>query len=64
MDKLFLLQSGVTLVDTPGIGENDIMDRCTMEYVQSHSASAYIYVIKTDHAGGVQDDQVCVCVNV
>ncbi|PVD24961.1 hypothetical protein C0Q70_15457 [Pomacea canaliculata] len=34
------------------------MDRCTMEYVQSHSASAYIYVIKTDHAGGVQDDQL------
>ncbi|KAK7481780.1 hypothetical protein BaRGS_00026927 [Batillaria attramentaria] len=53
-----VLQSGVTLVDTPGIGENEAMDQCTMDYVRRNSAAAYIYVIKTDNAGGVHDDRL------
>ncbi|XP_076448091.1 uncharacterized protein LOC143284868 [Babylonia areolata] len=53
-----ILQSGVTLVDTPGIGENEAMTQCTMDYVKRHSAAAYIYVIKTDNAGGVHDDRL------
>ncbi|KAL8613030.1 hypothetical protein ACOMHN_008799 [Nucella lapillus] len=53
-----VLQCGVTLVDTPGIGENDAMTRCTMDYVKQHSAAAYLYVIKTDNAGGVHEDRL------
>lgn len=53
-----ILQSGVTLVDTPGIGENEAMTSCTLEYVKKNSAAAYIYVIKTDNAGGVHDDRI------
>lgn len=53
-----ILQNGVTLVDTPGIGENDEMDKCTLNYVKQNSAAAYVYVIKTDNAGGMQEDRL------
>ncbi|KAK7103016.1 hypothetical protein V1264_021151 [Littorina saxatilis] len=53
-----VLQSGVTLVDTPGIGENETMYNCTMNYVKGNNAAAYVYVIKTDNAGGVHDDRL------
>ncbi|XP_059172406.1 uncharacterized protein LOC131953293 isoform X2 [Physella acuta] len=53
-----ILKSGVTLVDTPGIGEDEHMDDITMSYVKSTHASAFIYIIKSDNAGGVQDDRL------
>ncbi|XP_055881229.1 uncharacterized protein LOC106051846 isoform X2 [Biomphalaria glabrata] len=53
-----ILKSGVTLVDTPGIGEDDNMDNVTMSFVKSTQASAFIYVIKSDTAGGVQEDRL------
>ena len=48
----------MTLVDTPGIGENEAMYNCAMNYVKRNSAAACIYIIKTDNAGGVHDDRV------
>lgn len=46
------------LVDTPGIGENELMDSVTMNFIKSTHTSAFIYVIKSDAAGGVQEDRV------
>lgn len=46
------------MVDTPGIGENEAMYKCAMDYVKRNSAAAYMYIIKTDNAGGVHDDRV------
>ena len=51
-------QSGVTLVDTPGIGEDEEMDAVTLTFVKSVQASGFVYVIKADNAGGVQEDRV------
>ncbi|BFZ08697.1 hypothetical protein BsWGS_11736 [Bradybaena similaris] len=53
-----ILKSGVTLVDTPGIGENEHMDNVTMNFVKSTHASAFIYIIKSDTAGGIQEDRL------
>eukprot|EP00058_Branchiostoma_floridae_P024616 XP_002610106.1 hypothetical protein BRAFLDRAFT_89859 [Branchiostoma floridae] len=50
------LKSGIFIVDSPGIGESDIMSAAVMEYLQQ--AFAFIYVIKSDNAGGVQDDRL------
>jgi len=43
----------MTIVDSPGIGENDAMDSAVMEYVKE--AAAFIYVIDITNAGGVLD---------
>ncbi|KAH9510098.1 hypothetical protein Btru_043464 [Bulinus truncatus] len=53
-----ILKCGVTLVDTPGIGEDELMDDVTMSFVKSTQASAFIYVIKSDTAGGIQEDRL------
>ncbi|KAI8483286.1 hypothetical protein Bbelb_390270 [Branchiostoma belcheri] len=50
------LKSGVFIVDSPGVGESDIMTAAVTEYL--HQAFAFIYVIKSDNAGGVQDDRL------
>ncbi|CAG5127186.1 unnamed protein product [Candidula unifasciata] len=53
-----ILKSGVILVDTPGIGENEVMDDVTMNFIKSTHVSAFIYVIKSDTAGGIQEDRL------
>ena len=49
-----LLQEGVVIIDSPGLGESDEMDSVLMRYLPN--AFAFIYVIDVSHAGGVQED--------
>ena len=51
-------QTGVVIVDSPGIGESDIMDNIVVQYLPN--AFAFIYVINSTMAGGVQKDRVSV----
>ncbi|XP_022801997.1 mitofusin-2-like [Stylophora pistillata] len=51
-----LLQDGVVIVDSPGVGESDIMDKIVMNYLPN--AFAFIYVINSNNAGGVQKDRL------
>ncbi|KAL9964127.1 hypothetical protein ACROYT_G027711 [Oculina patagonica] len=51
-----LLQQGIVLVDSPGIGESKIMDDMVQEYLPK--AFAFIYVINSANAGGIQEDRV------
>ena len=44
------------IVDGPGIGESTIMDDIVKEYLPE--AFAFIYVINSDNAGGIQPDRV------
>ena len=53
---MLLLQERVTIVDTPGIGESQEMTERLMDYLPN--AVAFIYVINSSIAGGVQDDRV------
>ena len=46
----------MVIVDSPGIGESDIMDDIVKQYLPE--AFAFIYVINTANAGGVQRDRV------
>ena len=44
------------IVDSPGIGESTIMDDIVKEYLPE--AFAFIYVINSGNAGGIQRDRV------
>jgi len=55
---MFILQTGVYIVDSPGVGENSAMDKLLLDYVSNNEIFAFIYVIKSDNAGGVQEDRV------
>ncbi|XP_077981434.1 bacterial dynamin-like protein [Glandiceps talaboti] len=51
-----LLRDGIFIVDSPGIGENDAMDAIVTGYL--NEAFAFIYVINSANAGGVQEDRL------
>ena len=53
-----LFQTGVYIIDSPGFGENSAMDKMLMDYISANQIFAFIYVIKSDNAGGVQEDRV------
>ena len=46
------------IIDSPGFGENTAMDKMLMDYISVNQIFAFIYVIKSDNAGGVQEDRV------
>lgn len=54
----FLFQDRMVIVDSPGVGESDIMDDIVVNYLPN--AFAFIYVINSGIAGGVQKDRVSV----
>jgi len=49
-------QQGIVIVDSPGVGEAGIMDDIVKEYLPE--AFAFIYVINSVNAGGIQRDRV------
>ena len=49
-------QQGIVIVDSPGVGESCIMDDIVKEYLPE--AFAFIYVINSVNAGGIQRDRV------
>ena len=51
-----LLQGGIVIVDSPGIGESREMTKIVKDYLTS--AFAFIYVINSSNAGGLQPDRV------
>ena len=55
---LFIFQCGLVMVDSPGIGENDAMDKVIVQFVAENQINAFLYIIKTDNGGGVDEDRV------
>ena len=53
-----IFQKGVVIIDSPGIGESEIMDEIVTQYLPQ--AFAFIYVINSANAGGVQKDRVSI----
>ncbi|XP_076095809.1 uncharacterized protein LOC143066878 isoform X2 [Mytilus galloprovincialis] len=53
-----LLESGMVLIYTPGIGENDGMDVMVEKFVDENQVTGFIYVIKSDNGGGVNEDRL------
>ena len=53
-----IFQSGLVFVDTPGIGENEFLESELMNFIHDNVILGFIYIIKTDNAGGVQEDRV------
>lgn len=48
------------MVDTPGIGENNEMKQLLLDYIAENEIYGFIYVIKSDNAGGLAKDRVTV----
>lgn len=57
-----LLKEYVIIIDTPGVGESDEMTTKVLEYLPE--ALAFIYVINTSNAGGVQEDRVIMFISI
>ncbi|XP_060075728.1 uncharacterized protein LOC132555397 [Ylistrum balloti] len=53
-----ILQCGVVFVDSPGIGENEAMDSVIADYVEANEINGFMYVIKSDNSGGVEEDRL------
>ncbi|RMX41275.1 hypothetical protein pdam_00023432, partial [Pocillopora damicornis] len=51
-----LLKGGVVIVDSPGIGDSKRVSEITLKYLSQ--AYAFIYVINTINAGGLQQDRL------
>ena len=54
----FAFKDRIVIVDSPGVGESDVMDDIVVNYLPN--AFAFIYVINSGNAGGVQKDRVSV----
>ena len=48
----------MVIIDSPGIGESDIMDEIVKQYLPE--AFAFIYVTNSTNAGGIQKDRVSI----
>ena len=55
-------QENVMIVDSPGVGESEVMDEFVVNYMSN--AFCFMYVINTHNAGGVQKDRVRIIVYV
>ncbi|XP_046544543.1 uncharacterized protein LOC124254743 [Haliotis rubra] len=53
-----ILKCGVTIIDSPGFGENEAMDTVVRNFVSTNHVAAFIYIIKTDSSGGIQEDRL------
>ncbi|CAH3030375.1 unnamed protein product, partial [Porites evermanni] len=51
-----LLQKGIVIIDSPGVGESDEMDEIVIKYLPE--AFAFIYVANSTIAGGVKKDRL------
>ncbi|XP_022802296.1 uncharacterized protein LOC111339834 [Stylophora pistillata] len=51
-----LLKGGVVIIDSPGIGDSKSVSEITLKYLSR--AYAFIYVINTPNAGGLQKDRL------
>ncbi|KAL9963737.1 hypothetical protein ACROYT_G027271 [Oculina patagonica] len=56
-----LFKAGVMIVDSPGVGESDVMNEFVLSYLPQ--AFCFIYVIKSSNAGGIQEDRLGVLLN-
>ena len=50
------LKGGVTIVDSPGVGESPELTEMVKQYLPK--AFGFIYVINTPNAGGIDPDRV------
>jgi len=48
----------LVLVDTPGVGENEDMDTVIEKFVEENQVMGFVYIIKSDAGGGVDEDMV------
>lgn len=46
----------MVIVDSPGIGDSEQVNRITLDYLPQ--AYAFIYVLNSSNAGGLQEDRV------
>jgi len=44
------------IVDSPGVGESDVMSEFVLKYLPR--AFCFMYVINSDNAGGIHSDRV------
>ena len=48
------------IIDNPGVGESDEMDKMVVQYLPR--AFAFVYVINSANAGGIQKERVSILI--
>ena len=56
--ECIVFQSGVSLVDSPGIGENTEMGNVVKDYVMKNDVFGFVFTVASNRAGGVLN-KVC-----
>ena len=51
-------ESGLVLLDTPGIGENEFLENYLLDYIKTHQILGFLYIIMSDAAKCVAEDRV------
>lgn len=51
-------QHGITITDTPGLGESEELTDMVKNYIPK--ASGFMYVINTTNAGGINPEEVAI----
>lgn len=55
---LTFLKSGLVLLDTPGIGENEFLENYLIDYIRTHQILGFQYIIMSDAAKCVAEDRL------
>lgn len=55
----FFFQCGLVLVMPEVFGEIDESDKLISKFVNENQVDGFLYVIKSNNAGGVNEDWVC-----
>lgn len=53
-----ILKCGLVLVDSPGIGENPVMDSVIQHFVANNEINGFIYLIKSNSGSRVDEDRL------
>ena len=51
-------ESGLVLLDTPGIGENEFLENYLLDHKKTHQILGFLYIIMSDAAKCVAEDRV------
>ena len=52
------------LADTPGVGENEFLERYLIDYIANNQILGFMYIIMSDSALGVSEDRVSVAYTI
>ncbi|KAL5014171.1 hypothetical protein ScPMuIL_008441 [Solemya velum] len=51
-------ETGLKIIDSPGIGENEAMNKVLEDFIEENVISGFMYILFSDNEGGVDEDRL------